>query len=173
MGNAPDAENVTVPVAQQQFHSLQGTLVVVGANVRERSGLEVTVDQYHRTALVDLLQVFGSFAAGDQNDAVDIPGQQRLNALLFRVFVLHGVQQDNRIVVAMGLQHNFAGDIGEIGVVNAGNQKTYRVAFSGAQTLCNNTRFVVDPFGFVHHPLDGTGTDAVLLMFSIQYPGDR
>lgn len=69
---------------------------------------------------------------GDQ-DAVDLARQERTDSLAFVAFVLRRVDQDDFVALRPRFVDDDAGDMGEIGVVDAGDQQTERVGTAGAQ----------------------------------------
>ena len=170
MGNAADAKNLFVAVFDQQFDPIQGSPVIIRADIRKRSILKIAVDQDDGGLFVDLLEALRPLAARNEYNAVDAAGQQRIDTLAFVTFILKRIEQYHGVAVPLGFKDDFTGDRSEIRVVDTGDQQPDRVGFIGAQTLCKNTRLVIDAFGFVHYPLDGFRADAILFVLAVQHP---
>ena len=170
MGNAADAKNLFVAVFDQQFDPIQGSPVIIRADIRKRSILKIAVDQDDGGLFVDLFEALRPLAARNEYNAVDAAGQQRIDTLAFVTFILKRIEQYHGVAVPLGFKDDFTGDRSEIRVVDTGDQQPDRVGFIGAQTLCKNTRLVIDAFGFVHYPLDGFRADAILFVLAVQHP---
>lgn len=123
-------------------------LTVVGADVGERRGIEVTVDEYDgNVVLADPFQKGRVPVAGDDDNAVDFTRDERQHVLLLVFLVFHRVHDHCRKTLCLGLADDHAGDIGEIGVVDARDEQSDDVRPAGRQPFGQQVGNVIAALG--------------------------
>ena len=159
--------------ADEVHRRLIAALVVVRADIGERRGVEIAVDEYDgNIVLADPFQKGGIPVAGDDDDAVDLARDERQHVLLFVLLVFHRVDDHRREPLRLSLPDDHAGDIGEIGVVDARDEQSDDVRPAGRQPFGQQVGDIVAAFGLLLDELDRCRADPVPFGLPAQYAGD-
>ena len=161
-----------VAAVDEVLRRLAAAPQVVGHYVGQRGLREVAVDADDGRLACGRFQKGRVVARRGDQDAVDLARQERTDSLAFVAFVLRRVDQDDFVALRPRFVDDDAGDMGEIGVVDAGDQQTERVGTAGAQPFGQQAGRVVAAFGLARDERDGLLADTVFGGLSAQYAGD-